>query len=1207
VHPVTANPVFTRVPNTLLYLGPFARSALYLRGADPRTAPQALDVGAALDDYPRSIFVLSPVAIGTSETVRAAVAQRIATAFDSPLFDQTRVGWVADPIEGTVRVDAKIDMQRQSTGWRLVGQAQTLRMRNLDLELAADAEVEATQTTLAIAPAGHPHQLVFHDGRDGSRVATFSPAGAAILALLDADRAGGLWSLGSFDVSVAQAQVVDASVRYFTADPQFPVLARALVHPIFDTGAPGSTADTTLYTLTAQLDAWRLDDPERTAFALRSPAPLASHLRTVVGGAVALAPQASAALTLAGDLLMSPDAPAVSEPPVYFTPAGAFAAEAVDAVDAADAAPSGDAPRMDRALLAGTAAAEFFDLAAGGQRALVSFVPGRPAWAPVASAPSLSGAPIERAGDAAPPRFGALTDAARTSWVVLSGDAGGAVRYFAQPGSNALFGVVAGADGEIDDTFLGFVAPTAGEVTAGSDPFPLAPMSGVPAAQIADAVALGDQILSTWRRERIALPPPAAAAAAGEVRTSTTVQGFLVTLEGDDWREVDIAQSTVSGALAPTQLFHVRGDLQKALQTDQLFLTISSAGAFLAACDLPYTLDSELQFRILLNIDLVPADVVECLRSGLANQAWPVLGQAAFFALIRGVLTECGLQDPFEIYKDAIANVAVRFSVTAADWTFDLSPYLWATSGTILIFKFLPQALDELVADMASWTLPRAFNASPDDVQTQLLALIASAERDPDLRELHEIATDPAWTGVLALGVRTPLTTLPDQLKGLAAGIDPDAFKAAYVAIGVTPVDIEGGAMTPRPSSIGVLLDYRSPDYDPPQTLPQPGGGAPWDYTVLSLRVVIEASAITEFASQVALFSTRWFGDDAQLLGAAFVTLSGFLQKDGAEDTYLFLNTEQNTYRIFGAALVQLTADRIQFYTVQQQEDAAAEAVAVETRFVVHGVLGFARLGIDLLSFGESDGGGGGLRADGFALDMAFDITVPTQKEMAFDAGGVLADAAASQPRPGSLYASFPLALAALASGTGEDRPDQGGFMPVDVALTSNGLTGDWYGLIYELDLGTPGALAAQIGFVARVIVAWSPGGGEAPNLFLGLSLPGVKGGSRSLSLQGVIKLLFGTVGLAVSTDAGTGQTSYVLQLRQISLKILSLTLPSAASIDMFLFGDPSGADRRSVGWYASYQLATASIGGGVRQTRGALSSRPSNRLPRALLGKSAS
>lgn len=1185
---------YSRVPDTTLYLDWSRWSGVYVRQPDG-ALPDTLDVRTALAD-PGAVFLLLSEALPKGVSAQTLAADRIALALQTAR-DSTRVAWVAQPTTDRPYLQAQLGMQQVGDDWTLLGQVQTVVVRNLRLMFAAGAQVAADAGSLQFTPVDGPgHRLGFTDGRDPSRTTVLDAAGPATLVLLDAELPGGGIQLGAMQVSNGAAGVLDPNVRFFVpdTDPLYWTRNLALVHPLL--AVPDAVDGEPLYTLTGRVDVWALDATDRTHFPMVAATPLTSWFRSAVGEAVLLGTTDDSRLTFAADPLQQPDAPYASVPPVYVTPHQTFSLQ-VGGVTAREATEA----RMDQVLVAGTEAVEFFSLVPADQQqdTVLEFTAGHAAYAPVVEGDTHD-------PDVAPPRFDTLTaDGGTTSWARVRGAGDGACTYHAQPRANALFGASSTAS-----PFLEFSAPDAGTVRAGDPSFPIGAIAGVPEASQVLAQSLGKQILAPTRRERIGDPHlvPRPQAVSGERPFTTTIQGFVVYDNGGAWDEVDIAQSAPDRA-APTRLRNVGGALRRALQTDQMFLAVSDFPRFLnrepdptgkfparpvndQGCDLEYRLDDELQFQSLLNLNAVPEDVVAALRT-IDPGVWPVVGESAFFAQCLAVLEDAGLADQLAIYGYAIANVAVDFGLFASDWTFDLSPYSWATGGTVLLFKFVPQRVDELVDNISSWTLPDAFNASPAQVQVYLQDLIERAKSLPELAELAAILTDPNWTGVLALNVMTPLSGLPDALKGLAAGIDPSQFRASYISVDVTPIKIDDtGAIEVKPSSIGALIDYQSP------VPPEAGTGSSWDYTVLDLRVVIDRSVVVEFGSIVALFSRSWFGDAAILQGADYVSLDGFYQHQNGQDTYVFVNRGEERYEISGTTLAGLDTDRIQFYTLQQKAN-DANLVNVHTRFIIDGILQFRELEIDLFSFGETeDDDRAGLRVTAIALDMSFNITLPSQKEISFDGSAVVPDAGASRPRPGSLYQNFPLAMTGLITGGAKNRPDRTDAMPVDVAMTSDGLGDSWYALTYDLDLGGPGALVAPIGFTATVYVAWSPSDGSAqgtPRIFLGLSMPGVKGGDRSLSLEGVIKLVFGTVGLVVGQQGD--QTTYILQLRRIALKILSLSIPSAATIDFYLFGDPSGKDRQTVGWYAAWDNGQTS--GTLGDPAPPLRANRRNRLPR--------
>lgn len=1185
----TQDTTFIRVGVTPLYLSANQQTGVLIRKADD-DLPDTLTIDQAMNDWPSSILLVLSEAVRASPTAQSAAAGYLEQAVNTQP-DDSRVAWIESPNSTRPRVLASIDLLQVQDAWQIVDARQRLVVQNLSLQLAGDSAVEILDTGLSFTPpAGEAHWLVFADSRDKRSDTRFDLTDTATVTLLDGDQPAGGWALGRFAVSGEASNVIQPAVRYFIPDTDSRDSTIALVHPLLEpVDTTQADADTARFELNATVDLWALSQPDRTWFAMAASAPLPGTLRTVVGDGVELTPQADARLTLAADVLKVPDADYRSASPYYFTPGGSYQVSA-----GGDSARLSDADlNMQQAIVAGASALEFFTLATADAenledtRTLLRFTPGQAAWA------ALQEGTTEP--DGAPPRFAELSDEIQTAWAQFESSAGDGVTYHAQPAGNALFGPSQtspddGGDGETDDTFLDFLTPVAGWSGTADQPFPLAPVQGVDPEQVNNALALGEQILTPTRRALIPVaqseqqvPSAAAQASAEDLTLGVTIQGFVLETSGPEWPTLDIGQSDVDRK-DPLQLYNISGGLKAALQTDQLFLTASDMNRFVRrlgenpyyperpinqdGCDLAYVLNTSLQFETLRNVVGVPGEMVDQLEVLKDYPDWPVIGEDAFFDLLIDTLDE-QTQPLVAVWGNQIANVAVQLTVTTAGWSFPLSPYSWADSGTILIFKFLPQALDELVQNMASWSFPEVFNASPGDVQTSLNNLIEKAKNNEKLKPLAEIVTDPNWVGVLALNVATPLDTLPAQLKGLAAGIDPNSFQASYVSIDVTPVDLSGGDLNPLPSSYGVLLDYVDP-----QVPPQAGGAAQWDYSVQELRVQIEASAITEFASRVALFSFSYFGDTATLQGGRdYLILNGYYQQENGQDTYIFSNTEDNVYSMAGSVLRQLNVDRIQFYTLQQE---TGDTVMVQSRFLMDGRLSFARLDptIDLFSYGEmeTEYQGSGLRARGFALDMAFNLTIPTQKTMDFDPTGVVVDGAGATPRIGSLARNFPIQLTELQTGDATNSPAAGDYMPVDIDITSAGLQGRWYGLVYDLDLGSPGALAAPVGFTAQLLVGWSPGSGDTPKAYVGLALPGVSGGARSMSLQGVIELVFGTVGLVVGVG-DEEQVNYTLQLRRIALKILSLTIPSSASIDFYLFGDPSGDDKQTVGWYAAYQI----------------------------------
>ena len=131
-------------------------------------------------------------------------------------------------------------------------------------------------------------------------------------------------------------------------------------------------------------------------------------------------------------------------------------------------------------------------------------------------------------------------------------------------------------------------------------------------------------------------------------------------------------------------------------------------------------------------------------------------------------------------------------------------------------------------------------------------------------------------------------------------------------------------------------------------------------------------------------------------------------------------------------------------------------------------------------------------------------------------------------------------------------------------------------GLSYQLNMGTPGKLAGNVGLTSYLLTAWNPTAtddGSAPAALVGIKLPGTGGGAKLISLQSVLKLSIGQIRLAYANNPQTGQYSFLLMLTDIALKFLGLLkIPPNGATLFYLFGNPNSDGKASgLGWYAMY------------------------------------
>jgi hypothetical protein len=268
---------------------------------------------------------------------------------------------------------------------------------------------------------------------------------------------------------------------------------------------------------------------------------------------------------------------------------------------------------------------------------------------------------------------------------------------------------------------------------------------------------------------------------------------------------------------------------------------------------------------------------------------------------------------------------------------------------------------------------------------------------------------------------------------------------------------------------------------------------------------------------------------------------------------------------------------KTQFVTVVPASRSVTD-VSTASRFLMWGRLRFDALpGFDVFSFGPTRSADDVVVRDGFlpfanlSVDMASDGTAGGRKTFTFIPRDITFDTSAAETRADSLYAHFPLVLTGLLVGAKGTKLADLGYLPVTTPLDVGPLTDDWYALAFQLDLGTLGALAGQLGFVVSLAAAWSPGE-QGTSAMVALRLPGGRSLASVIPIQGVIKL--GFEGIEFATAEAGATVAYQLLFRNFGLTLLSFSFPPGQA-DLYVFGNPDNTDRSAVGWYAAYLKGT--------------------------------
>lgn len=897
----------------------------------------------------------------------------------------------------------------------------------------------------------------------------------------------------------------------------------------------------------------------RTGFGLAGAPALPTLLRSAQGLAVS-------ALSLgtgdgAGGLAVASASPAGTQPgsaTVYLAPTGAFALSV-----------TGRAAGTREALLCGLFGSErlsftTWDAASDDPDALV-YVPSQPGYAPVF--------PFQSATLDAPASGGVrarLTRGYLAPWATLRGSD---AEYRAEPEGSALYAVPGRQGAQGDDPSILLSQPPRLPVPQGTQhAFPLAAYAGVAPsdAPTADRVTqFESQILSPTRKSVIssgAVETWTARAGARAAAAPGTAPGYATTPQGlvaqvdpgtGAYLDVQLAQSTdAAGTETPFAFHDPTVQLQDALHSNQLFLV--------AVND-------------------------QYLEGGGATFASTVY-------VVTGKNPVTGLND--------VWRLAARVGNGATPTSY----------RNVMIMKFCSGSLQERVTNPNRWTSPADFSlvkgadgALADVAYTGLSQWLqdyiadgiarATGASAAFYRNFATIATDPDWNGVIVLQADLSTDDLPQQIRGLAAGIDFSRFTTHHFGFTASRVVQEGTTLVIQgDSAIFGLIDYEDVTYagnlaagvDPMTPVPVSTSSGGFDFTVLQLQSLFENARLRDFRSRVQLTVDRLFGSAVtQAYGggtpapAPGMVLDGSYVDQNGTASYVFQTDRATVLALDGNTLQAVAFNRVQFNTLGPRDDGAT----VASRFLVWGALDFVQLTdgtgalLDVFSFGSPPGApqnalGAGLSFYDLVIGMTFPEATPNAKTFALDTGTLAYDLAASTARDDSLFKGFGLQLKSFVNASGGGTPADYGFLPVTSPLNLQVLDGAWFGVVFEVTLGGPGALASAAGFTSNLLLGWGPqtlAGAAEHAVFTGLSLPGAAPGAKLFSLQGIFKVGVGNISLLRQAIPGaTGQYYYCLRLDDIALKIFGIVkLPPDATIQFFLFGDPSG--KGSLAWYAAY------------------------------------
>lgn len=746
--------------------------------------------------------------------------------------------------------------------------------------------------------------------------------------------------------------------------------------------------------------------------------------------------------------------------------------------------------------------------------------------------------------------------------------------YFSQPSENSLFAINQNRAG-VNRSILDFFQTASATISGPTGPvpsFPLVPYGGLDGSQIIEYLKVPDhtirdfeeQILGKARKDEIGinLPPTKNYS---DVTTTTSPKGLFVEVNNQSyqWARMQLAQSFDPGSFPNEEYLrfdNLKPDLQDSFQTNQQFLVVSDntqLGKFTYGASGPY-------------------GPIAYFENQISVEGWP------FNFVVPGPTGQDG-----------------------------------SVNNTVL-FKYCAGTVEELVQNPLTWTNREEFN-DPTKIGTLSANLnafiqngIAAAASDSNFQQFKEIVTNRDWRGILALNVDVDLQNFPSQLQGLLAGIqDLSKFKAHHFGIDLSQPSLINNYQKigfPRgyTSSMFALINYQDPKYlvpNKPIDL-KVSQNNPYAYAVLLLKVLFSNSKIQNFESKIQLSTYELFSDRISKVtvnGAPqtpdykAILFDGSFEEYGGQPIYTFTAQQQNAqpeitkFKTENAILDYVEVNNGNFTTLMGATGPAG-STDVQAQFSLYGFLGFNKLNTnevwDLYSFG-ADGAGDstrkGLAVSNLNIDLGFKVGPQgtTGLHFEFRPQDLILEESLSTYRTGSLYDTFPLKISGFLSGDNSDPsnlPPGKGFpyfeMVSDPKMEPVDKAPDWYGIVFDLNLGTVGALASGAGLIAQFLLSWGAGTNDVTKRYgkTSLALPGAGIGTDYFRIESVLEFTAGQQTFLTTSD----KKSYLMSLDKPAIKFLGKTFPdykelNKTGIDFFIsiFGDPTKATK-TLGWYAA-------------------------------------
>lgn len=500
----------------------------------------------------------------------------------------------------------------------------------------------------------------------------------------------------------------------------------------------------------------------------------------------------------------------------------------------------------------------------------------------------------------------------------------------------------------------------------------------------------------------------------------------------------------------------------------------------------------------------------------------------------------------------------------------------FAGAGSLFLFKFYDQSVDQLANDTSLWAqggfLNNAAQAQRDLRQfiDRTHALANTPEGKAFYQNISNKLKDPNWNGILAINTDLSSDDSPAGFRALLGAIDRDIFRSHHLGINASRFDASTGIIEVERTSLFGLIDYCDPEAAPScqgEIGPPKNNNEDFSYRIKQLRILFENSAITNFSCDLRIFVRKIFKQVNRNVDDA-IKMIGSYERRGNKDIYTFTIAEPRLFEFDpnNQFISQIRVDKVLLGTGIKPIGGGGEIVTCKIGLYGEMRLGglsqkwlciervrFSELGVELSFLLPRDGNApvakflpGLIR-----FDLAnYEVCAIDTKTML---QGLPIDPKSFYFSPSDVQISLP----------------QLGFFPSSFFFGNevNSSINFDYGISFTVDLGSLGGLLSILkDFKMDVLLGWTANQPELPTV--GIRLPD---GRKEIGIQGVMKLIiedFKTRDLPPID----GRTPYAILLKGCVLEFLGKRIPRAADdkINIFLFPNPKDPLGSKLGWWGS-------------------------------------